>query len=154
MDIDSMLKSLAENGPIHLRGGHLDLPIIPGRRPPFPKTYNTHRLDYATDISLTKIHLYKNALGNFLASDWITERALGKIQWEMNRLRNAGIPVFIDERDEISFNPSFVQSYIWNYSIPESMLYKRFFALHDFDTAVKEAAAHARQKIYEFIDNW
>ncbi|WP_417200116.1 hypothetical protein [Bizionia sp.] len=78
-----------------------------------------------------------------------------KIEYEMQKLEAAGIPVFVNKNSVPHFDSApGVNRIVANYQIPKELMYKSFFVLHDFSEAVKKSGEYALQQVYKKIDNY
>ncbi|WP_417237200.1 MULTISPECIES: hypothetical protein [Flavobacteriaceae] len=79
----------------------------------------------------------------------------GTIEREMQKLEAAGIPVFVNKNTVPHFDyaPG-VNRIVANYQIPKELMYKSFFVLHNFDTAVKKGVEYAMQQVQKVIDRY
>lgn len=79
----------------------------------------------------------------------------GTIEREMQKLEAAGIPVFVNKNTVPHFDSApGVNRIVANYQIPEVLMYKAFFVLHDFDKAVKKSSEYAMQQVQKVIDSY
>tara|TARA_R110002050_G_scaffold69507_2_gene150352 strand:+ start:28870 stop:29370 length:501 start_codon:yes stop_codon:yes gene_type:complete len=147
---------LAESSPISLPA------INPLFYTPHPENMNDYFItdepqwqpnDYGVEehrINLLKmkmdpIFIKKSTLTNQLRDNFIKE-----LFKRIEKLKEASIPVFVDSS---KFGlERYPNSLMYEYSVPEQFEYQQFFVMHDFDRAVKEAAEHARNKVWELID--
>ena len=78
-----------------------------------------------------------------------------KAMQDVETLRFNDIPVFNISRNFFPQERSHFQPQIvFEYQIPEVLMYKSFFVLHNFDTAVKKSGEYAMQQVQKIIDKY
>lgn len=95
----------------------------------------------------------KNQPDDFI--DALAYSMRGKIEHEIQKLEMAGIPVFRNKNTVPHFDTAPGSNrIIADYQIPKDAMYKAFFVLHDFDTAIKEGMEYAMQQVQKVIDKY
>lgn len=79
----------------------------------------------------------------------------GKIEYEIQKLEMAGIPVFRNKDTVPHFDTAPGANRITAYyQIPKDAMYQAFFVLYDFSEAVKKGGEYAMQQVQKVIDDY
>lgn len=115
-------------------------------------------INYATkEIKLEKIKYAEPQLhkSHVLQQQSYWDMIKSKAQRDIYQLRMNDIPVLNIESNAFpSTRNHFNEEIVFEYQIPEQLMYKSFFVLYDFNQAVKKGGEYALQQVQKVIDKY